>query len=100
MPSCRAPASSGPAPLDGDRVNSRADFNERVTRLDAVRQARGILRAAAYAQLTDVPVAHCLYGTAMATVLILPGLNNSGPSHWQSLWLAAHPEYCRVVQKD
>lgn len=36
----------------------------------------------------------------MAKVLILPGLHNSGPSHWQSLWLTAHPEYTRVVQKD
>ena len=36
----------------------------------------------------------------MAKVLILPGLHNSGPSHWQSLWLAAHPEYRRVVQED
>ncbi len=36
----------------------------------------------------------------MAKVLILPGLHNSGPSHWQSLWLAAHPEYHRVVQED
>ena len=36
----------------------------------------------------------------MAKVLILPGLHNSGPSHWQSLWLEAHPEYTRVVQED
>ncbi len=35
-----------------------------------------------------------------AQVLIHPGLYNSGPQHWQSLWQAAHPEYIRVMQKD
>jgi uncharacterized protein len=29
-------------------------------------------------------------------VLILPGLYNSGPGHWQSLWEASHPDYRRV----
>src|SRR5215475_2316796 len=33
-------------------------------------------------------------------VLILPGLFNSGPEHWQSLWHAKHPEYHRIEQKD
>ncbi|HEY5376147.1 MAG TPA: alpha/beta hydrolase [Polyangiaceae bacterium] len=32
-------------------------------------------------------------------VLILPGLGNSGPSHWQSLWEQAHG-YRRVEQAD
>jgi predicted alpha/beta hydrolase family esterase len=32
------------------------------------------------------------------TVLIVPGLGNSGPQHWQSLWEASHPEYKRVRQ--
>ena len=37
----------------------------------------------------------------MATsVLIVPGYNNSGPEHWQSLWERAHPEYRRVMQRD
>ncbi len=36
----------------------------------------------------------------MTNVLILPGIYNSGPQHWQSLWEAAHPEYRRVQQKD
>jgi predicted alpha/beta hydrolase family esterase len=36
----------------------------------------------------------------MTTVLILPGWDNSGPEHWQSLWEAAHPEYRRVQQRD
>ena len=35
-----------------------------------------------------------------APVLILPGLYNSGPEHWQSRWEAAHPEFRRVVQAD
>jgi uncharacterized protein len=33
-------------------------------------------------------------------VLIVPGLGNSGPEHWQTLWLQAHPEYVRVEQRD
>ena len=32
-------------------------------------------------------------------VLLLPGWQNSGPDHWQSLWEAAHG-YTRVVQHD
>src|SRR5690242_19958069 len=33
-------------------------------------------------------------------VLILPGLYNSGPMHWQSRWEALHPEMHRVNQTD
>lgn len=33
-------------------------------------------------------------------VLLVPGLYDSGPRHWQSLWHAAHPEFHRVVQRD
>ena len=36
----------------------------------------------------------------MASVLILPGFENSGPAHWQSRWEAEHPEYRRVEQSD
>jgi uncharacterized protein len=35
-----------------------------------------------------------------APVLILPGLYDSGPEHWQSLWAAAHPDFRRVKQDD
>mgnify|MGYP003444885809 FL=1 len=35
-----------------------------------------------------------------ATVLILPGLGNSGPDHWQSLWEKANPAFVRVQQRD
>jgi uncharacterized protein len=34
------------------------------------------------------------------TVLIIPGLGDSGPEHWQSLWEASNPEYQRVRQTD
>ena len=34
------------------------------------------------------------------TVLIVPGLFNSGPTHWQSLWQADHPEYIRVQHEN
>jgi len=33
-------------------------------------------------------------------VLLVPGLRNSGPAHWQTLWERAHPDYRRVVQRD
>lgn len=36
----------------------------------------------------------------MATTLIIPGLSNSGPDHWQS-WFEAHiPGAVRVIQRD
>jgi predicted alpha/beta hydrolase family esterase len=33
-------------------------------------------------------------------VLILPGINNSGPAHWQTFWEKAHPEFRRVPERD
>lgn len=33
-------------------------------------------------------------------VLILPGYQNSGPKHWQSLWQEQYPNVTRVMQKD
>jgi hypothetical protein len=33
-----------------------------------------------------------------APILIIPGWNNSGPQHWQTLWEKAHPDYRRVEQ--
>ncbi len=33
-------------------------------------------------------------------VLMLPGIGNSGPEHWQTRWQAAHPSYDRVMQRD
>src|SRR5262249_57236996 len=38
--------------------------------------------------------------STLASVLILPGLFNSGPEHWQTLWHASHPEYHRLEQQD
>jgi len=34
------------------------------------------------------------------TVLIIPGLGDSGTQHWQTFWEASHPEYRRVQQND
>ena len=34
------------------------------------------------------------------TTLLLPGVGNSGPDHWQSRWLALHPDFHRVLQDD
>ena len=36
----------------------------------------------------------------MDTVLTIPGLGGSGPSHWQSLWEAKHPNCRRVLGID
>ena len=33
-------------------------------------------------------------------VIIVPGLHNSGPGHWQTLWQQAHPDFVRVQQND
>ena len=33
-------------------------------------------------------------------VLILPGINNSGPTHWQTRWEQAHPAFLRVSERD
>lgn len=35
-----------------------------------------------------------------APVLVVPGWTNSGPDHWQSRWLRAHPDWRRVEQRD
>jgi len=34
------------------------------------------------------------------SILLVPGLFDSGPEHWQSIWGAKHPEYHRVQQTD
>jgi predicted alpha/beta hydrolase family esterase len=36
----------------------------------------------------------------LAKVLVVPGIGNSGPAHWQSLWEARHPNFQRVQQRD
>lgn len=33
-------------------------------------------------------------------IIILPGLGNSGPQHWQSVWEAENPNFQRVHQRD
>ena len=33
-------------------------------------------------------------------ILILPGWGDSGPEHWQTLWLNEDPRFKRVVQRD
>jgi predicted alpha/beta hydrolase family esterase len=34
------------------------------------------------------------------TVLVFPGIGNSGPLHWQSLWEQSNPEFVRISQRD
>jgi predicted alpha/beta hydrolase family esterase len=38
--------------------------------------------------------------TAEPRVLLIPGLWNSGPQHWQSHWEAAYPSFVRLQQRD
>lgn len=38
--------------------------------------------------------------TDTTRVLLVPGLWNSGPQHWQSLWAAAEPGFRRVEQTE
>lgn len=33
-------------------------------------------------------------------VLLVPGIGDSGPGHWQSLWQRANPAFHRVPQRD
>jgi predicted alpha/beta hydrolase family esterase len=33
-------------------------------------------------------------------VLVVPGLNGSGPGHWQTLWEGDYPDWRRVEQRD
>jgi predicted alpha/beta hydrolase family esterase len=46
------------------------------------------------------PRAAVLPPAASPPVLIVPGLNNSGPTHWQSCWERTLPEAERVEQAD
>jgi predicted alpha/beta hydrolase family esterase len=36
----------------------------------------------------------------MKPVLLVPGINNSGSAHWQSIWEARHAKIQRVMQRD
>ena len=38
--------------------------------------------------------------TNQSNILILPGWQNSGPEHWQSLWQEQNPAFRRVEQSD
>ncbi|MGF6574077.1 putative alpha/beta hydrolase family esterase [Paraburkholderia sp. GAS333] len=33
-------------------------------------------------------------------VFVVPGIGNSGPLHWQSVWEASHPDWQRLVVED
>jgi len=36
----------------------------------------------------------------MRPVLLVPGIGNSGPGHWQSPWQTKHSDIGRVIQRD
>jgi uncharacterized protein len=35
-----------------------------------------------------------------SNVILLPGLGNSGPDHWQSLWEKSNPEFSRIEHDE
>jgi hypothetical protein len=35
-----------------------------------------------------------------SSVFIVPGIGNSGPSHWQSIWQTVHPDWQRLAVHD
>jgi uncharacterized protein len=39
-------------------------------------------------------------GKRSMNVILLPGLGNSGPDHWQSCWERQHPSFERLEQRD
>jgi len=34
------------------------------------------------------------------SVLVVPGIGNSGPSHWQSLWQSSYPNWRRLIVEN
>jgi len=36
----------------------------------------------------------------MNNILLVPGLYDSGPQHWQTLWHQQHPDWLRIQQAD
>ena len=38
--------------------------------------------------------------TMAGSVFMLPGIGNSGPGHWQTLWEQRNPSFVRVQQRD
>ncbi|MBV8045697.1 MAG: alpha/beta hydrolase [Paludibacterium sp.] len=39
-------------------------------------------------------------GQSRFVYVLVPGLNDSGPEHWQSHWHAAHPSWLRMTQRQ
>lgn len=48
----------------------------------------------------DHPAAYRFLKPEEFQVLVVPGLNGSGPGHWQTLWEGAHPDWKRVQQRE
>jgi uncharacterized protein len=49
---------------------------------------------------TPQPGAHGEPSRVERPALIVPGIGNSGPTHWQTVWEGRHPLWRRVVQRD
>src|SRR5215470_7271964 len=54
--------------------------------------------------MTAIPLRSCFTRPSrtylMRPILLVPGISNSGPDHWQTLWEARHSGVVRVQQRD
>ncbi len=39
-------------------------------------------------------------GDEAPRIVLVPGINDSGPEHWQSHWQRSHPHWLRIAQRD
>jgi serine hydrolase len=75
---------------------SRRDREARRRRAGRRHDIRALDRRSRRDRATRVPDSAAM----IAAVLILPGLYDSGPEHWQSRWETANPDFRRVVQSS
>lgn len=48
----------------------------------------------------QVPATNPSIPHAKPSVVVVPGLGGSGPTHWQTHWELAHPDWIRCEQRD
>lgn len=54
----------------------------------------------AFLRQVSMPEPRPNHGAAPRHVLLVPGIGDSGPAHWQSRWESEHESYVRVHQRD
>jgi uncharacterized protein len=63
-------------------------------------QVRTIHPTAVIAESNSMPESSRDLAEERCRVLLVPGIGNSGPEHWQSRWEQQHGSYLRVQQRD